>query len=188
MATETLLGTAAVIPRGEYDSAAQYKRANVVRANNRSYMAILPSQGIPVSNALYWLELVTPTGAPIRFGTEFPDDENVTLLLDPSSGGVYVEDLPARSGGTLGERFEALDNAVMLAQNNEALASQYKNEANQYRQEAAESAQTAQGAAQSVQAGVEAHNGSPDAHAALFAGYYTKAQIDQMLAQLAGQA
>ncbi|HML46544.1 MAG TPA: hypothetical protein PKE04_07320 [Clostridia bacterium] len=178
MPNETILGTAAVIPRGPYDPGADYKRANVVYQGGRAYMALLPSKGIPVGNALYWMLLVEPSPAPVVFGKEFPDNDDTVLLVNTQAGGVFVEDLPARKGGTLGARMNAIDDMVMLTDNNRALTEQYKNESNRYRQEAAGSAEEAEDfveqakdfaqiAANNILNGVAAHNGNEAAHPAI---------------------
>lgn len=205
---ETVLGTAAVVPRGPYDANAEYKRANVVYQDGRAYMALLPSKGIPVSNALHWMLLVEPSPAPVAFGSAFPDDAHTVMLVNTQGPGIYVEDLPARRGGTLGARMDAIDETVMLTDNNRALTEQYKNEANQYRLEAVEKADAAeadraaarasaesaalhegaaQEAAQGVAEALAGHDADPSSHAARFADYYTKGQIDAMLAALGGE-
>ena len=51
---ERVLGTVAMVPKGEYSSEAYYEKLNTVLYNDSTYMAIQPSTGILPTNTEYW--------------------------------------------------------------------------------------------------------------------------------------
>lgn len=51
---ERVLGTVAMVPKGEYSSEAYYEKLNTVLYNDSTYMAIKPSTGVLPTNTEYW--------------------------------------------------------------------------------------------------------------------------------------
>lgn len=51
---ERVLGTVAMVPKGEYSSEAYYEKLNTVLYNDSTYMAIKPSTGVLPTDTEYW--------------------------------------------------------------------------------------------------------------------------------------
>ena len=96
---------------GEPGTQASIAEAEGSTPQNRRYVLTVPRgdvgpQGIQGLQGIQGI--VGPRGltgfSPIHFGEEYPNDE-VAVLVNPNENGLYIEDLPAKDGQTLGNRF-----------------------------------------------------------------------------------
>lgn len=58
MSSTSDLGKVSIVPKGEYSSIVQYERLDIVGSNGSAFIALKNSIGHPVSDPIYWYELV----------------------------------------------------------------------------------------------------------------------------------